>query len=62
MKKATRNYLAALEILELTPFGKDTATTLGLKMRQLANLAAGRSIPTPTLWRLIEALIALKTI
>jgi hypothetical protein len=58
----TEYYLRSLKTLGLAPFGVATRTALGLKHRQLARLAGGTTVPSPTLWRLLEALIKLKTV
>ena len=41
----TKQYLAALKRLHLTPSGKPTAAALGVSVRQLQYYAAGRPIP-----------------
>lgn len=43
----TKQYLAALKKLGLTPAGKATAETLGLSLRQCQRIAAGSPIPGP---------------
>jgi hypothetical protein len=58
---STEDYLAALWFLGLLPTGMATRAALGLKGRQLARLAAGTTVPSAMLSRLLEALIALKT-
>jgi hypothetical protein len=55
-------YLQALDTLGLSPFGRATKAALGLQLRQLGRLAAGVTAPSPTLQRLLEALVALKTV
>jgi hypothetical protein len=42
----TKQYLAALKKLELTPAGKATASALGLSLRQCQRIAAG-DVPVP---------------
>jgi hypothetical protein len=42
----TKQYLAALKKLGLTPSGKATAEALGLSLRQCQRVAAG-SVPVP---------------
>lgn len=44
----TKQYLAAVRLLGLTPAGKATAAALGLSLRQLARYAAGGAIPETT--------------
>ena len=56
----TKQYLEILHQLDLAPYGVKASQALGLKMRQLARLAAGTTKPSPMLARLLEALIALK--
>jgi hypothetical protein len=41
----TKQYLAALKKLGLTPSGKATAAALGLTVRQCQRYAAGQAIP-----------------
>lgn len=44
----TKQYLAALAKLGLTPAGKATAAALGLSLRQCQRIAAGRApVPEP---------------
>lgn len=49
----TKQYLAALRRLKLTPSGKATAAAFGLSLRQCQNLAAGTSKVPKTLSLLI---------
>jgi hypothetical protein len=58
---STERYRDAIKTLGLPTHGTRTRTALGLKARQLARLAAGTTVPSLTLQRLLEALIALKT-
>jgi hypothetical protein len=44
----TKQYLAALKKLGLTPSGKATAAALGLSLRQCQRLAGGAAIPEGT--------------
>lgn len=48
----TKQYLAALKKLGLTPASKTTAAALGLSVRQCLRIAAGQDVP-PTLERLL---------
>lgn len=41
----TKQYLAALKKLGLTPSGKATAAALGLTVRQCQRYAAGQDVP-----------------
>lgn len=41
----TRQYLAALKKLGLTPSGQATAVALGLSLRQCQRIAAGDPVP-----------------
>lgn len=44
----TKQYLAALKELGLTPSGKGTAAALGLSLRQVQRIAAGQAaVPGP---------------
>lgn len=43
----TKQYLAALKRLALTPSGKATAAALGLTVRQCQRYAAGDAVPRP---------------
>ena len=43
----TKQYLAALRRLDLTPAGKATAEALGLSLRQCQRIAAGAPVPGP---------------
>lgn len=51
----TKQYLAALKRLDLTPAGKATAAALGLSLRQCQRIAAGES-PVPTTVALLLAM------
>lgn len=41
----TKQYLAALKKLGLTPAGRGTAEALGLSLRQVQRIAAGQAVP-----------------
>jgi hypothetical protein len=41
----TKQYLAALKKLGLTPSGKATVAALGLSLRQVQRIAAGAPVP-----------------
>ena len=43
----TKQYLAALKKLELTPASKRTAALLGIGLRQAQNYAAGAEVSQP---------------
>jgi hypothetical protein len=43
----TKQYLAALKKLGLSPAGKPTAQALGVSLRQIQYYAAGKPIPEP---------------
>lgn len=43
----TKQYLAALKKLALTPAGQATAAALGLSLRQCQRIAAGGPVPEP---------------
>ena len=44
---STKQYLAALDALDLTVAGKATCEALGLSMRHIQRIAAGQTIPKP---------------
>ena len=46
-KMTTKQYLAALNQLGLTPYARATQVALGLSARQLARLATGENITQP---------------
>lgn len=43
----TKQYLAALKKLDLTPAGQATAKALGLSLRQCQRISAGAPVPEP---------------
>jgi hypothetical protein len=51
----TKQYLAALKLLGLTPSGRATAQALGLSLRQCQRIAAGESEVPGSVAKLIEA-------
>jgi hypothetical protein len=51
----TKQYLAALKSLGLTPSGKRTADVLGLSLRQVQRIAAGDSEVPGSVAKLIAA-------
>jgi hypothetical protein len=53
----TKQYLAALKRLGLTPAGKATAAAFGVEVRQCQRYAAGTPIP-PMLEKLIRMYLA----
>jgi hypothetical protein len=51
----TKQYLAALKKLRLTPSGKATAQAFGLTVRQCQRIASGEAEVSPMLSKLIGA-------
>jgi transcriptional regulator with XRE-family HTH domain len=56
----TKQYLAALAKLGLTPSGKQTAEAIGLTLRQAQRIAAGESDVHPAVAKLLRLMIEYK--
>lgn len=54
----TKQYLAALNSLGLTPSGRQTADVLGLSLRQVQRIGAGESAVPGPLGKLLRLAIA----